>query len=123
PPSPINKNQKLCNSCLDSAGSKTYNPKVQYSRLVSLKCYRQKTLFFVNDNTFQYFLGINCDICNFFIEKLKNIKCDSIKYCHDLANKIKLRFIKYKIKTNCRRGRLDKPVYDSKTMAMHASVK
>ncbi|KYN22226.1 hypothetical protein ALC57_05381 [Trachymyrmex cornetzi] len=135
--SSINKNQKLCDSCLDSAGSKTYNSKVQYSRLVSLKRYREKTLFFVNEYTFKYFLdmyiiinrylphikNMNCDILQFFIIKLKDIECNSIKSCHDLANKIKIRFIKYEMKINCRLGRLEKPVYNSKTMAMHSIIK
>lgn len=135
--SSICKNQKLCDNCLDSAGSKIYNPKMQYSRLVSLKCYRQKTLFFVNDSTFQYFLdmyiiinrylpyikNVNCDILQFFVEKLKNVECKSLKNCHDLANKIKIRFIKFKVKTSCRLGRLEKPIFNSKTMAMHSVVK
>ena len=135
--SSICKNQKLCDSCLDSAGSKTYNPKLQYSRLVSLKTYRQRTLFFVNEKTFQYFIymnviftkylpyvkGINCDLLQFFKEKMKNIECNSLKTCHDLANKIKIRFIMFKIKISCRKEKLEKPVFNSKTMAMHSLVK
>jgi len=51
----ICKNQKICEKCINSAGSKTYDSNVKYSRLVSLKCYRKNTLFFVNDKTFNFF--------------------------------------------------------------------
>lgn len=94
-------------------------------------------LFFVNDSTFQYFLdmyiiinrylpyikNVNCDILQFFVEKLKNVECKSLKNCHDLANKIKIRFIKFKVKTSCCLERLEKPIFNSKTMAMHSVVK
>lgn len=110
--SSILKNHKLCDSCIDSAGSKTYDPKVKYSRLVSLKCYRKKTLFFVNDKTFNFFLEMyiiitrylpyikqkNYNIVTFLIEKLKSVECSTLKNCHNLSNKIKTRFIKFKLK-------------------------
>lgn len=44
--SSISKTQKICDTCIASAGSKIYDPKIQYSRLARLKCYRAKTLFF-----------------------------------------------------------------------------
>lgn len=135
--SSICKTQKICDSCIDSAGSKTYDSKVKYSRLVSLKCYRQKTLFFVNDNTFNFFIEMyivitrylsyikqtNCDIVKFFMNKLENVECNTLKRCHDLCNKIKIRFIKYKLKKSCQPGRLEQPVFNSKTMAMHSLIK
>lgn len=61
----ICKNQKTCEKCIDSAGSKKYDSKIKYSQLVSLKCYRKNTLFYVNDKTFTFFLD--------FISLLKDI--------------------------------------------------
>lgn len=139
--SSICKNQTLCDSCIDSAGSKTYDSTIKHSKLVSLKCYRQKTLFFVNNQTFDYFLEMNiiirkylpyvkqthCNIVQFFIEKMKHIECNTLKQCHDVANKIKIRFIKFKLRNCCSKsylsGRLNKPVFNSKTMAMHSIIK
>lgn len=55
----ICKTYKVCPDYIDSAGSETYDPNITYSRLVSLKCYRKNTLFFVNKNAFHYFLEMN----------------------------------------------------------------
>jgi len=54
---------------------------------------------------------------------MKNIKCNTLTNCHDLANKIKIRFIKFKLKKSCQPGRLNKPVINSKIMAMHSIIK
>lgn len=135
--SSISKNQKICQNCIDSAGCKTYDPNITYSRLVSLKCYKKNTLFFVNKNTFHYFKKMNViikkylpyvkkfngDIVSFFITKMTNINCNSLQNCHALAHKIKVRFIKFMIKQNCRPARINKPVYNSKTMAMYNAFK
>lgn len=105
--SSICKNQKLCDNCIDSAGSKTYDSRVKYSLIINLKCYRKKIiLFFVNDKTFNFFLKMyiviarylpyikqkNCDIVNFFMEKMKNaIECNTLKIV--MIYWIKLKFV------------------------------
>lgn len=138
--SSICKNQKICDRCIASAGSKTYDPKIQFSRLVSLKCYRAKTLFFVNNTTFNYFLDMNnvitsylphvkqiqysnFNIVTFFLDKMKHIQCMSLETCHNLQYKIKIRFIKFKLRKSCYTSKIKTPIYDSKTMAMYASIK
>jgi len=102
-----------------------------------MRCYKPLTLFFVNNKTFDYFYkieiiirrylsflrGVNCDLVQFFTQKMSNIKCDTLKNCHDLSYKIMIYFIKYRIKINCPKERLRRPIFNSKTMAMHSIIK
>lgn len=126
----------ICTTCLNSAGSTKYNANVKYANFVHLKCYRNNTLFFVTQNVFEYFMDMEfiirqylshvsnskCNLITFFMEKMQHISCVSLKNCHKLNVKIMKRFIAYRMKIACLKGRLVKPTYNSKTMAMHSVV-
>ncbi|EZA55799.1 hypothetical protein X777_03974, partial [Ooceraea biroi] len=97
--------------------------------------YRKNTLFFVNKSTFHFFIKMNilfkkylpyvknvsCNIVNFFVNKMEDIECETLTNCHNLSTKIKLRFIKFKLR-KCQ-SRSNKPVFASKTIAMHTIIK
>jgi len=53
----IIKTCTLCNSCIQSAGSKR-SLNFKFSELVKIKCYSANTLYFVNKPTFQVFLQL-----------------------------------------------------------------
>ena len=135
----ICKLNRVCNDCINSAGSKTYlNSNIKYSKFVQLKCYRTNTLFFVNNETFNYFFEmeiifrkyipylkntLNCDLVKFFTQKMAHIRCDTLNNCHDLFNKIMIYFIRFRIRTSSKNEMLKKPIFNSKTMAMHSIIK
>ncbi|XP_025162546.1 uncharacterized protein LOC112590405 [Harpegnathos saltator] len=126
----------ICTTCLNSAGSTKYNANVKYANFVHLKCYRNNTLFFVTQDVFEYFMDMEfiirqylshvsnskCNLIIFFMEKMKHISCVSLKNCHKLNVKIMKRFIAFRMKIACLKGRLVKPTYNSKTMVMHSVV-
>lgn len=132
--SSIVKYNRVCSECLDSVGSKRYDPNQKYSTLVQLRCFRRNTLFFVNNETFQYFYDMEIIIrqylsycnnseCNFFVvymDKMKDINCSTIKRCHNLPLKIIKRFILYRMRISCKKRKLQTKDYSSKTMAMHS---
>lgn len=104
--SSIAKCTKVCSECLDSVGSRQYNPNLKYSKLVQLRCFRKNTLLFVNNETFTYFYNMEiiirqyhtqCDLA-FYLEKMKIIYRKTIKHCHNLPFKIMKRFITYRMK-------------------------
>lgn len=123
----------VCKTCINSAGSKTYNANIKHSKLVHLRCFRLQTLFFVNVETFNYFYEMeiiirrylpyiknkNYNLITCLTEKMVNIHCDTLETCCDLANKIMKRFITFRIKIDCKKGRLKTKIFSSKTMAMH----
>lgn len=53
---------------------------------------------------------------------MKNVSCTSLNNCQ-LSFKIIKRFIAYRIKISCMKGRLIKKIYSSKTMAMHTLIR
>lgn len=128
----------ICATCLNSAGSTEYNTNmIFYAKFVHLKCFRNNTLFFVTADVFEYFINmeviiqqylphlnnVKCNLISFFIEKMKNVSCTSLNNCHQLSFKIMKRFIAYRIKISCMKGRLIKKIYSSKTMAMHTLIR
>lgn len=52
-----------------------------------------------------------------------NIRCDTQGTCCNLFNKIMKRYILFRIKIECEKGRLKNKIYSSKTMARHAAIK
>jgi len=50
------------------------------------------------------------------------ICCDALKTCCNLFKKIMKRYIAFRIKIDCKKGRLKNKVYNSKTMARHAII-
>lgn len=70
-----------------------------------------------NFNTNKY------DLVNFFNEKMQGIACETLKNCHNIKNKIMMRFIRFRLRIGNSRGRLPNKIYNSKTMAMHATIR
>ena len=50
-----------CTICLDSAGLKTECPRTEYAKFVKKRCYKDDTLFFVNEETFKFFQQMEID--------------------------------------------------------------
>lgn len=135
--SSIMKCNKICVQCLDSVGSKQFNPSQAYSRFVQLRCFRKTSLFFVNNETFQYvydmeiiirqyishFQSCTCNFLLFYMDKMKNVTCHTIKRCHNLPKTIMKRFILYRMRISCNKRKLSNKMYNSKTMAMHSIIK
>lgn len=55
--------------------------------------------------------------------KMEGINCVTLQNCHNLEKKIKVCFIRFKLRTSCVQKGLNKPIYDSKTMAMYTTTK
>lgn len=127
----------ICTKCLDSAGSKTFNPTIKFSTLVQLRCYKKNALFFVNNETFNYFhemevifrqyipylKHVKYDLLTFFLHKMAHLYCNNLINCHNISNIIMKRFIRFRLKIECEKGRLKTPVFSSLTMARHSIVK
>ncbi|KAL6418179.1 hypothetical protein ACFW04_012296 [Cataglyphis niger] len=90
---------------------------IKYTKFVHLKCFRNNTLFFVTTDVFGYFIAIEF-IIQQYLPHLNNIKCNLISFFMK-----KKQFILDRIKIACIKGRLVKPIYKSKTMAMHSMIK
>lgn len=98
----IYKYYKVCDECIYSAGFKKYNSSYKYSTFIYMRYYKPLTLFVVNNETFDYFYkmeiiicqylsflrSVNYDLVQIFTQKISNIKCDTLKNCHDLSHKI-----------------------------------
>lgn len=133
----ISKLSTVCKTCIDSAGSRTFDANIKYSKLVHFKCFRSQTLFFVNTETYNYFYEMeviirrylpyiknkNCNLITVLTEKMANIRCDTLGTCCNLYNKIMKHFITFRIKIDCKKGRLKTKIFSSKTMAMHSTIK
>lgn len=133
----IIKCNKTCAKCLDSVGSKQYDPYQKYTKFVQLRCFRKNALFFVNHETFEYFYNmeivirqyifyfknITCNFLSFYMDKMKDIVCHRIQCCHQLPKTIMKRFILYRMRISCKKRDIKKKIYSSKTMAMHSIVK
>lgn len=137
----VSKSNISCESCLNSAGSPTYKSISKFVQFVQLPCFRKNTLFFVNEITFQYFQLMEIiirqylpylksnydankyDLVHFFNEKMQHIPCVILKNCHNIKQKIMIRFIRFRLQIGNPKGRLPNKTYNSKTMAMHATVR
>lgn len=92
-------------------------PDYKYAKLIKLRCYKENTLFFVNENVFQYFRemenvmrtylpyinDIYVDLKSFFRFKMSNITSTVIENCHNLLSKIMDRFIIFRMKMCCKK--------------------
>lgn len=70
-----------------------------------------------------YLKNVNCDLVKFFICKMTNVTCNTLKDCHNIHDIIMKRFIKFRIKIENRKRRLNKSIFSSKTMARHSIIK
>lgn len=131
----VSKLTKVCKQCIDSAGSTTYDTNSRYSALLRLRCYKPNTLFFVYDEVFTFFYHMEVEIrrylpylkyakvdfVKFYVDKMKHIKCDKLLNCHNIFYTIMKRFILYRVKIECKKGKLN--AHNSKTMTMHSLIK
>jgi len=136
----IKKRKTCCDNCIVSLGS-VQKRISHYSKLTTMKCYTENTLFFVNDETFNFFysmeqtfrmyntsfLNYDCNLRNFFIAKFIQIPFDIPLCCNKnkiVKNKIVSRYTTFRSRISSKKGRVSKDCTRlSKTMAMHYSVK
>jgi len=133
----ISKLSTVCKSCIDSAGSKTYDSTVKYSKLVRLRRFKSRTLLFVNIATFNFFYEMEIilrkylpyitdkqyNLIKFFMEKMATIRCDALKTCCNLFKKIMKRYIAFRIKIDCKKGRLKNKVYNNGASCYYNIIK
>lgn len=110
----IKKNTKICKRCIQNLGS-THHNFSQYARLVRLRNYKNNTLFYVNNETFELFKkmehifrqhqkSVTCDNNNHaykkhLVNKFLNILDNShILSCHNLHMKIANRYAVYRLR-------------------------
>lgn len=127
------KKKNCCDNCLNSVGSNN-SIKTAFSKLSKLKRYKKGCLFFCNEVTFNYFLDMekifrkyytiiknqNCDIKQFFTNKIKQIEFHHIPNCHNFKFKIISRFVLFRLKILGRKNTKLINKYGSKSMACHA---
>lgn len=107
----ITKTQKTCNRCLSCVGGNRVNF-THYNRLTALRCYGEKTLFFVNQLTFEFLKKMeemfrtygktnlfrdNINLKKYLTEKFLAVPY-TIPHCHNLKQKIASRFVIFKLK-------------------------
>lgn len=134
----IRDNNRVCEMCLNSAGSTDFNGH-RFATFVLRKCFKQNTLFFANDQTFDYFVKIETifrqysacirekesskyDLVHFLTQKMIDIPCEVLLPCHGIKKKIATRFARFRLRI-LRNKQLKKQVHDSKSMAMHTLIK
>lgn len=70
-----------------------------------------------------YVKNQNCNSIKFLTEQMANIRCDTLETCCKLFDRIMKRYITFRIKIDCKKGRLNPKIFNSKTMAMHVNIK
>jgi len=133
----IKKNTTLCKYCIQSLGS-THRNLSQHAKLTRLRNYKNNTLFFVNNKTFEIFKKLeyvfrqyqksmcnnNRGFKNFLVDKFYNILYKShILSCHNLHIKIANRYAIYRMRIANKKKIVKHKYYDSKSMAMHSVIK
>lgn len=132
----IKRNTKLCQHCIQSVGS-THRNLSKHARLVRLRSYKDNTLFFVNNETFELFKEMeyifrqhkkstcnnNSAYKNLLVDEFLNILSNShILACHNLHRKIANRYAIYRMRI-ANKKIIKRKYYDNKPMAMHSAIK
>lgn len=130
----VKQKQKVCKNCFTKLGGFRSNLN-KYSRLTSLKCYKTKSLFFINEKTFDFFLKMECifrtyfpvvyniknfDLNQFFIKKFEKIFFH-VPDCHCMKLRIIRRFTAFRLKIKSEKLKKNKH-FSSKSMAMHNDI-
>lgn len=135
----ILNNNSICKECIDSAGSSDEIPNIRHAKFTKLKRFREGTLFFVNEEVFDFFKQMEIifrqniahirniqsqgfDAVRFFKEKFINIPCEKLKTCHGIKLHAISRFVTFRLRIAKQKIRAQKKTYNSKTMAMHTTV-
>lgn len=127
----IAKNQKVCKKCIPCTGS--FKASIAaYSKLTSLRCYKEDTLFFVNRLTFNFFVEMEyifrtyfntvhsktgLDLKLFFVDKFSKINYN-LPDCHKLKKSIMSRYASFRLKIKSQKLKKIQS-FSSKTMHMH----
>lgn len=129
----IRKNFKVCTHCMEAAGSRTFI-NFKYAKLVRFKCFKQNTLYFCNENTFnmcvkmetifrQYLDIVSCqknvNLKDFFMGKISDecVTFEHLPICHNLKTKIIRRFVVFRLKIASKKSKKERHlVYASKSL-------
>lgn len=131
----IKENHKHCEKCIMSVGGlKPYG--LPYEKFTKLKCFKNNTLWFANESTFEFIFRVeelfsnfidivkplNINLLQYFVMKVQNeVQVCHIPDCHDLKNTLLTRYIAFRLKITSKR-RQNKNVFSSKSLAAHASL-
>ena len=131
----IIKNQKICNDCIKETASNKISYRT-FNLLTRIRAHKRR-LFFANKKTFRFFVqmekifriyypyvkNLKCNVKRFFVTKYKEIEFD-LPECHNLKEKIVLRYHAFRVKCNSKTFKSKKRIeYASKSMAMHENMK
>lgn len=132
----IKKNKKVCDTCINATKSSSMVCNT-FNVLSIIKQKKQKSYFFVNKKTFQFFIQMErifrlyynhlrlkkINLKQFFITKYREIDF-SLPECHNIKEKIILRYHAFRLKISSRKIKTKRNViYASKSVAMHEKVK
>lgn len=132
----IRKNQTACNMCINATRSNA-PIRHKYNVLTRIKAEKNKTYFFVNTETFQFFIQMErifrtyykhvrlhkINLKHFFCTKYEEIAF-SLPECHNLKKKIILRYHAFRLKNCSTTLKLSKhAAHASKSVAMHEYIK
>lgn len=135
----VQKTCVTCSNCIQSVATKEPS-NFLFSRLVRIRCYKQNTLYYVNEPTFKVFLKLenifrhysfyfqvmyNVNLHKFLVNEFNSVPADHILNCHNLRQKLYKKFATFRLKIQNKRKKLlpTRKYYDSKSMSMHYSFK
>lgn len=128
--SSIKRTSKTCEKCMSALGSKQVNDNTRnVSLLCRLRAYKKDALFYCNAHTFNHFCKMeevfrkyfklisdqNVDVKMFLFDIIKK-DCDFPTLCHNVNNKLALRYITYRMKISSKKKIQTKIRYSSKSM-------
>lgn len=128
----IQKTSKTCSTCISAVGSKT--PMYEtFTRFTNFQCFREDTLFFCSEETFQFFVEMenifvmflpsvsvqDVNLKQFYFKEMSKLELN-IPDCHELKTKIISRYIVYRLKINSKICKPATNTYASKSIAGHS---
>lgn len=132
--SSMKKTNTVCVNCLGSVGGYTpYN--LEYEKLTEIKRFKDKTLFFCNEETFNFIFKLesifsncmsvidcsNVAIRDFILEKMKAVAGEHILKCHSLREKLINRYLTFRLKINSNKKFFpNRSTFSSKSMNLYA---
>ena len=87
----INTNYKVCDNCINATTGNTSSNEYSYATFTEIRCFKEKSLFFINEQTFDFILKLEnifrmyydkvClmpfDVKLFLIQKCDDVYCDT----------------------------------------------
>lgn len=128
----IKNNSQTCDACLNAVGG-LHHYGLPYERLTKIKCYRKDTLFYCNEETFNFILKLeeifqnyfeivseqNINLKSFFKDKMKEVLTFHIPDCHNLKEVIVNRYLVFRLKISSKKLHKSKSIFSSKSMAAY----